>query len=76
LAWLDGGGKAADYPRLAYVRAAVEKVMIRYWARYGAKTDEARARIWNGGPNGMNKASTKPYWLKVQRAMRQEVEFD
>lgn len=29
-------------------------------------TDEDRARIWNGGPNGWRKESTKAYWSKVQ----------
>ena len=32
-------------------------------------TDENRARIWNGGPRGWEKSSTKAYWQKVQRAM-------
>jgi len=67
-AWLDGGGKAVDYPRLAYSVEASERIAINYWARYGAVTDEARARTWNGGPNGMNKAATLPYWRKVQAA--------
>jgi len=67
-AWLDGGGKAVDYPRLAYSVEASERIAINYWRRYGAVTDEARARTWNGGPNGMNKAATLPYWRKVQAA--------
>ncbi len=72
-AWIDGGGKAADYPRLAYDRAATEKVMIRYWARYGAKTDEERARCWNSGSRWKSKYHlTNNYWEKV----KQEIEWD
>jgi len=68
-AWLDGGGKAADYPRLAYDRAETERVILGYWKRYGATTDEVRARIWNGGPAGMKKAATLPYWNKVKKEL-------
>jgi len=46
-----------------------ERVMIRYWERYGAKTDEERARQHNGGPRGHKKKSTLPYWEKVKRGM-------
>lgn len=68
-AWLDSGGKASDYPRLAHSRPACEAAMLRYWARYHATTDEARCRIWNGGPRGMHKAATLKYWRKVRSAM-------
>jgi hypothetical protein len=38
-----------------------------YGKKYGVPvTDEVRARIWNGGPNGPNKASTEKYWAKVK----------
>lgn len=30
-------------------------------------TDEDRARIWNGGPNGWKKNSTRGYWNKVRK---------
>ena len=43
--------------------------MLAYWTRYGAVTDEQRARIWNGGPRGMSKAATLPYWAKVQKEL-------
>lgn len=39
---------------------------------YGQKGDEARARIWNGGPRGYRKDSTKKYWKKVKEAMNDE----
>lgn len=34
-------------------------------------TDEDRARIWNGGPNGYKKWSTQLYWWRVKRYLRQ-----
>lgn len=51
--------------------AAVEvcRIYLTHWAteaRIGhAPTDEDRARIWNGGPNGYAKESTKRYGQKV-----------
>lgn len=45
--------------------------MLAYWKRYGAVTDEQKARIWNGGPRGMSKQSTAPYWTKVRKALTQ-----
>ena len=53
--------------------------MARYWVRYGAVTDEARARTWNGGPSGMKKAATVGYWNKVKAALqfgRQQLECE
>ena len=35
-------------------------------------TDEDRARIWNGGPNGWKKLVTTNYWTKVKVALDQE----
>jgi hypothetical protein len=69
-AWSDGGGNLADYDRLVWDRTETEKIMLAYWAKYGAKTDEQRARAWNGGPNGMHKTATLAYWRKVQEAMK------
>ena len=50
-----------------------EKIMLAYWNRYctekrlGRKpTDEDRARIHNGGPNGYKKSSTVKYWQSVK----------
>ncbi len=40
-----------------------------YMKAYGLEGDEARARIWNGGPRGYRKDSTKKYWEKVKEAM-------
>ena len=30
-------------------------------------SNEKYARIWNGGPNGHRKGSTRGYWVKVRR---------
>lgn len=32
-------------------------------------TDQDRARIWNGGPNGYKNPATYGYWNRVQAAM-------
>lgn len=47
-----------------------------YISRYCTKerlgrtpTDEDAARIWNSGPNGYRRDSTKAYWAKVKGAM-------
>ena len=42
-----------------------------YGKKYGVPvTDEVRARIWNGGPNGPKKASTEGYWQKVKKKIK------
>jgi len=41
-----------------------------YFNHYGKdKTTEQLARIWNGGPRGHKKESTKKYWKKVRREL-------
>jgi len=35
-------------------------------------TFEVLARIWNGGPNGWKKKSTKSYWLKVKAKLEKQ----
>jgi hypothetical protein len=32
-------------------------------------TDQDRARIWNGGPNGYKKKATLGYWAKVRKEL-------
>ena len=32
---------------------------------------EAKARIWNGGPRGWQKESTKKYWAKVKKQLEE-----
>lgn len=46
------------------------KFYILYWSnRSGNKSIESMARIWNGGPNGNKKESTKKYWKKIMEVM-------
>lgn len=52
------------------------KVFRSYTKRYATErrlkrvpTDEDRARIWNGGPNGYKKRATDKYWKKVKEQL-------
>lgn len=54
-------------------------IFERYMELYATKarigrdpTDQDRARIWNGGPNGWKKKSTLEYWKKVKKALEAE----
>ena len=38
-------------------------------------TAEILARIWNGGPAGYKRNSTRTYWRKVQAAMKAGIRF-
>jgi hypothetical protein len=42
------------------------KIFVRF---YGLKEFEEIARCWNGGPHGMDYASTEGYWNKVQNEL-------
>ena len=44
-------------------------VVYHYALRWGCRTPEEVARVWNGGPRGMRKAATLPYWRRVRAAM-------
>jgi hypothetical protein len=69
-AWEDGGGDPARYDRLVWNRAATERVMLAYWQRYGAVTDEQKARCWNSGPKWRDRYPlTDDYWRRVQKVM-------
>lgn len=72
--WIDAnlGGKYEDVADLSYAK----RVFAAYMARYATErrlgrpvTDEDRARIWNGGPNGYKKKATLPYWNKVKKEL-------
>lgn len=79
--WLDAvefdksiGGKYTDVKNKDYA----EKVILAYWKRYATKrrigrevSDEDRARIHNGGPNGFKKKATIPYWKKVKQLLNE-----
>ncbi len=52
------------------------EVLKKYLARYATTkrlghepTDEDKARIWNGGPTGWQKESTKKYWKEVKKLL-------
>lgn len=63
------GGVYEDVLNDEYAR----KVILAYWNRYATErrigrpvTNEDRARIHNGGPNGWKKKATEIYWEKVK----------
>lgn len=45
------------------------QMFILYTNMYGAKTNEERARMWNGGPKGHKHNCTLKYWTRVVRRM-------
>ena len=60
-------------------RKLSEKICSWYTNHYATKsrlgrspTDEDRARIWNGGPDGWKRSSTKAYWQKVSRELKKK----
>jgi len=66
------GGSYQDCKDSEYSR----KIVLAYWSRYATitrvgeeVTDEDRARIHNGGPNGYKKNSTEKYWTKVKAVL-------
>ena len=76
--WLDAtefsniGGEYEDVLDNEYA----QKIILAYWDRYATKnrlghepTDEDRARIHNGGPNGYKKSATVKYWNKIQNEL-------
>lgn len=54
------------------------ELYLGYWGtRYEERTHksatpEVLARIWNGGPNGWRKESTRAYWAKVEKETAKE----
>ena len=66
------GGSYQDCKDSEYSR----KIVLAYWSRYATitrvgeeVTDEDRARIHNGGPNGYKRNSTNKYWTKVKAVL-------
>jgi hypothetical protein len=53
-------------------------VFLEYTEKYcDAYSPEEISKVWNGGPRGMQKRATEPYWEKIQNEMeklRQEAE--
>ena len=68
--------KLSDGYESCYDKDYSEKVVLVYWERYATMkrlgrtpTDEDRARIHNGGPNGYKKEATDGYWNKVKKRL-------
>ncbi len=47
-------------------RKLIERRMRAYWKNYDANTGEEKARMHNGGPDGMGKQATLTYWRRVE----------
>jgi len=61
------GGVYSDCKDEAYAR----RVVLAYLSRYCKSwSDEAVARIHNGGPSGHTRKSTVKYWRKVEKNLR------
>ncbi len=72
--WEDANleGSYSQCAGLAYSKRVFRSYMARYATsrRLGRTvTDQDRARIWNGGPNGYRKTATIKYWNKVQKEL-------
>jgi len=66
------GENYSDCEGLDYSIQIFQRYMLRYATEKRLKrcvTDQDRARIWNGGPNGYKRQSTEVYWEKVQNAL-------
>ncbi len=72
--WHNTAFKAADCLNDPHLSVKICKDYIDHYAsetRLGRMpTDEDKARIWNGGPNGFKKDSTKGYWSRVSAKLR------
>ena len=55
-----------DYEDCVDLLVASEIIMKFYWQRYGAETDEQRARLHNSGPDMQG---TDEYWAEVKAIM-------
>jgi len=44
-------------------------IAVMYLRHYEADSFEKAARMWNGGPNGMNKVATESYWEQVEAVL-------
>ena len=69
------GEQYSDCEGLDYSFEIFDRYMSRYATEKRLKrcvTDEDRARIWNGGPNGYKKESTEMYWKRVQKELKND----
>lgn len=60
--------QAHDYGK---ARACASGYMQYWGVHYGRTTEEDYARIFNGGPKGWRKASTRVYWQQVSAHIRE-----
>ena len=77
-AWIDVSKKGEKYEKCEDLWYSVI-IFRRYMDRYADPmltgkvfTDEIGARIWNGGPKGHLKDSTKKYWKKVKTHLKKK----
>ena len=73
-AWADACqalGVDWDYDSLVWSRPHSAAVFLAYTTRWGARTDEERARCWNSGPAWRRKYRlTDGYWRRVAASMQ------
>ena len=70
--WRDSGvpGNYEMVDDLAYSIKVFRKYQKRYAVPHrigNMDINEAKSRIWNGGPNGHRKVATEKYWHNVER---------
>ena len=65
-------GTRYKWPTDCYNARKSAVICVQYLKLYTEPDDsnEVIARTWNGGPKGHRKASTLPYWRKVQKALK------
>lgn len=66
----EGARVSIPYELGAQDPATCRTIIRGYWKKYNARTWEERSRLHNGGPRGMSKKSTIPYWLDIKERMR------
>lgn len=73
--WEDGareiGSRMPHYPGALNPELS-RKIILGYWKKYGARTLEQKARIFNGGPRGCEKPSTVLYFKRIRNIVREK----
>lgn len=66
-------GQYQDCRVKEFAEVVIQNYMLRYCPEaWNAKDWETVARIHNGGPRGVHKNATRPYWEKVKRVLEGE----
>ena len=73
----DPGLAEFGYERCCTDKDLAERTVVAYWNKYAiprrrGDSDEARARMHNGGLNGHKRDSTLKYWAKDQRHLNED----